>query len=153
MESGVKFVTLNLGGWDTHRDNWNSLKNRNLPALDAGLSGLFSALEEKGLLDSTSVFVTGEFGRTPKINQRVGRDHYPRAMFCLMAGGGMKGGQAIGASDAKGEGPKDRTISPDDVAASFMHSLGIDHTKEYHTPTGRPVMIVRDGKVVPELFG
>ena len=152
VESGVKFVTLNLGGWDTHRDNWNSLKNRNLPALDAGLSGLFSALEEKGLLDSTSVFVTGEFGRTPKINQRVGRDHYPRAMFCLMAGGGMKGGQVIGASDAKGEGPKDRAISPDDVAASFMHSLGIDHTKEYHTPTGRPVMIVRDGTVIPELF-
>ena len=70
-----------------------------------------------------------------------------------MAGGGMKGGQVIGAADAKGEGPKDRTISPDDVAASFMHSLGIAHTKEYHTPTGRPVMIVRDGKVVPELFG
>jgi len=152
VESGVKFVTLNLGGWDTHRDNWNSLKNRNLPALDAGLSGLFRALDEKGMLESTSVFVTGEFGRTPKINQRVGRDHYPRAMFCLMAGGGMKGGQVIGASDAKGEGPKDRTISPDDVAASFMHSLGIDHTKEYHTPTGRPVMIVRHGNLIPELF-
>ena len=152
VESGVKFVTLNLGGWDTHRDNWNSLKNRNLHALDAGLSGLFRALDEKGMLESTSVFVTGEFGRTPKINQRVGRDHYPRAMFCLMAGGGMKGGQVIGASDAKGEGPKDRTISPDDVAASFMHSLGIDHTKEYHTPTGRPVMIVRHGNLIPELF-
>jgi len=152
VESGVRFVTLNLGGWDTHRDNWNSLKNRNLPALDAGLSGLFRALDEKGMLESTSVFVTGEFGRTPKINQRVGRDHYPRAMFCLMAGGGMKGGQVIGASDAKGEGPKDRTISPDDVAASFMHSLGIDHTKEYHTPTGRPVMIGRHGNVIPELF-
>ena len=152
VESGVKFVTLNLGGWDTHNDNWNRLKDRNLPALDAGLSGLFSALEEKGLLDSTSVFVTGEFGRTPRINQRVGRDHYPRAMFCLMAGGGVQGGQVIGASDAKGEGPKDRAISPDDVAASFMHSLGIDPTKEYHTPTGRPVMIVRDGTVIPELF-
>ena len=152
VESGVKFVTLNLGGWDTHQDNWSRLKDRNLPALDAGLSGLFRGLEEKGLLDSTSVFVTGEFGRTPKINQRVGRDHYPRAMFCLMAGGGMQGGQVIGASDAKGEGPKDRAISPDDVAASFMHSLGIDHTREYHTPTGRPVMIVRDGTVIPELF-
>ena len=148
----MKFVTLNLGGWDTHQDNWSRLKDRNLPALDAGLSGLYRALEEKGLLDSTSVFVTGEFGRTPKINQRVGRDHYPRAMFCLMAGGGMQGGQVIGASDAKGEGPKDRAISPDDVAASFMHSLGIDPTKEYHTPTGRPVMIVRDGTVIPELF-
>ena len=152
VESGVKFVTLNLGGWDTHQDNWNRLKDRNLPALDAGLSGLYRALEGKGLLESTSVFVTGEFGRTPKINQRVGRDHYPRAMFCLMAGGGMQGGQVIGASDAKGEGPKDRAISPDDVAASFMHSLGIDPTKEYHTPTGRPVMIVRDGTVIPELF-
>ena len=152
VESGVKFVTLNLGGWDTHQDNWSRLKDRNLPALDAGLSGLYRALEEKGLLDSTSVFVTGEFGRTPKINQRVGRDHYPRAMFCLMAGGGMQGGQVIGASDAKGEGPKDRAISPDDVAASFMHSLGIDPTKEYHTPTGRPVMIVRDGTVIRELF-
>ena len=122
VESGVKFVTLNLGGWDTHQDNWSRLKDRNLPALDAGLSGLYRALEEKGLLESTSVFVTGEFGRTPKINQRVGRDHYPRAMFCLMAGGGMQGGQVIGASDAKGEGPNDRAISPDDVAASFMHS-------------------------------
>ena len=152
VESGVKFVTLNLGGWDTHQDNWSRLKDRNLPALDAGLSGLYRALEEKGLLESTSVFVTGEFGRTPKINQRVGRDHYPRAMFCLMAGGGMQGGQVIGASDAKGEGPEDRAISPDDVAASFMHSLGIDPTKEYHTPTGRPVMIVRDGTVIPELF-
>ena len=153
VQSGVKFVTLNLGGWDTHQDNWNRLKDRNLPALDAGLSGLFRALDEKGLLESTAVFVTGEFGRTPKINQRVGRDHYPRAMFCLMAGGGMQGGQVIGASDAKGEGPKDRTLSPDDVAASFMHSLGIDHTKEYHTPTGRPVMIVRNGTVISELFG
>jgi hypothetical protein len=152
VQSGVKFVTLNLGGWDTHFDNFNKLKNTNLPALDAGLSGLFSSLEEKGLLESTAVFVTGEFGRTPKINKRTGRDHYPRAMFCLMAGGGMKGGQVIGASDAKGEGPKDKAITPDDVAASFMHSLGIDHTKEYHTPSGRPVMIVRDGTVIPELF-
>ncbi len=152
VQSGVKFVTLNLGGWDTHNDNWNRLKNINLPALDAGLSGLFRTLEEKGMLESTSVFVTGEFGRSPKINARTGRDHYPRAMFCLMAGGGMKGGQVIGASDAKGEGPKDKAITPDDVAASFIHSLGIDPTKEYHTPSGRPVMIVRNGTVIPELF-
>jgi len=152
VESGVKFVTLNLGGWDTHNDNFNRLKTTNLPALDAGLSGLFRTLEEKGMLESTSVFVTGEFGRTPKINARTGRDHYPRALFCLMAGGGMKGGQVIGASDAKGEGPKDKAITPDDVAASFIHSLGIDPTKEYHTPSGRPVMIVRNGTIIPELF-
>ena len=103
---------------------FNRLKDTNLPNLDDGLAGLFRALDSKGLLDSTAVFVTGEFGRTPKINQRGGRDHYPRAMFCLLAGGGMQGGQVVGASDAKGEGPRDRVISPDDVAATFYHALG-----------------------------
>ena len=151
VESGVRLVSVQFGGWDTHRDNFNRLKDNNLPNLDDGLAGLFQALEAKGLLKTTAVFVTGEFGRTPKINQRGGRDHYPRAMFCLLAGGGMEGGQVIGASDEKGEGPRDRVISPDDVAATFYHALGIDHTKEYHTPTGRPVMIVRLGKPIPEL--
>ena len=152
VESGVRFVTVSLGGWDTHQDNFNKLKSTNLPTLDAGLSGLFCALAEKGLLESTAVFVTGEFGRTPKINKNGGRDHYPRAMFCLLAGGGIKGGQVVGESDAKGEGPKDRAITPDDVAASFYAALGIDHSKEYHTPTGRPIMIVRNGKPLKELF-
>src|ERR1051325_3615473 len=120
VESGVRFITVNLGGWDTHQNNWATLKDRLCPQLDAGLSGLFNALDQKGMLESTSVFVPGEFGRPPKINpQRGGRDHYPRAMFCLLAGGGMKGGQVIGASDAKAEGPKDKGISPDDVAATF----------------------------------
>ena len=151
IESGVRLVSIQLGGWDTHRDNFSQLKDNNLPNLDDGISGLLNALTAKNLLETTSVFVTGEFGRTPKVNPRGGRDHYPRSMFCLLAGGGMKGGQLIGCSDAKGEGPKDRVITPDDVAATFYHSLGIDHTKEYHTPTGRPVMIVRDGKVIPEL--
>ena len=151
VESGVRFVSVSLGGWDTHQNNWTTLKDKLMPTLDAGLSGLFLALESKGLLASTSVFVTGEFGRTPKINQRGGRDHYPRAMFCLLAGGGMRGGQVVGESDAKGEGPKDRIITPDDVAATFYKSLGIDPRKEYHTPSGRPVMIVRHGKLIPEL--
>jgi hypothetical protein len=156
VESGVRFVTVNLGGWDTHRDNFNTLKNKNLPKLDAGLAGLYASLEEKGLLESTTVFVTGEFGRTPLVKTRngtPGRDHYPRAMFCLLAGGGIQGGQVVGESDAKGEGPKDRAISPDDVAATFYHTLGIDHTKEYHTPSGRPIMIVRHGKPIRQLFG
>lgn len=153
IEAGVRFVTVNLGGWDTHSDNFKTLKDRNLPALDAGLSGLFLALEAKGLLDSTSVFVTGEFGRTPKINARAGRDHWPRAMCCLLAGGGIRGGRVIGETDASGEGPKDRAITPDDVAATFYQSLGIDARKEYHTPTGRPVMIVRHGTPIKELLG
>ena len=151
IESGVRLVSIQLGGWDTHRDNFSRLKDNNLPNLDDGVAGLLRALTAKSLLETTSVFITGEFGRTPKINPRGGRDHYPRAMFCLLAGGGMNGGQLIGQSDSKGEGPESRIITPDDVAATFYNSLGIDHTKEYHTPTGRPVMIVRDGKVIPEL--
>lgn len=152
VEAGVRFVTISLGGWDTHSDCFVNLKNRLLPTLDSGLAPLFAGLEEKGLLSSTAVLVTGEFGRTPKVNARNGRDHYPRAMFMLMAGGSVKGGQALGASDEKGTFPADKGFSPDDVAASFYHNLGIDHTKEYHTNTGRPMMIVRDGHVIPGLF-
>ena len=153
VESGTRFVTISLGGWDTHNDNWNRLSTRLLPPLDSGLSGLLQALKQKGLLDTTAVYVTGEFGRTPKINQRGGRDHYPRAMFMLMAGGGIKGGQALGESNENGTLPKDEVgYSPDDVAASFYHALGIDRTHEYHTSTGRPIMVVRDGEVIPELF-
>ena len=98
---------------------------------------------------------TGEFGRTPKINSRSaegGRDHYPRCMFMLMAGGGMQGGQVIGESDDTAAGPRHEGIAPDDVAASFYHSLGIDPTKEYHTETGRPITLVRDGTVISQLF-
>jgi hypothetical protein len=155
IESGVRFVSMQLGGWDTHRDNFSRLKDRNLPTLDTGLSALLCGLEEKGLLESTAVFVTGEFGRTPKINTRSdpgGRDHYPRCMFMLQAGGAVRGGQVIGESDDKATMPKNDAITPDDVAASFYRNLGVDHTKEYHTNTGRPIMIVRDGKVIPELF-
>jgi hypothetical protein len=153
IENGVKFVTVNLGGWDTHSDNFNTLKNKNLPTLDAGLSGLFEALAAKGLLDTTVVYVTGEFGRTPKVNPRSGRDHYPRAMFSLLAGGGIRGGQVVGESDAKGEGPKDKAITPDDLAATFFTALGINPKKEYKTPSGRPVMIARYGTPIPQLIG
>ncbi|HEV7402869.1 MAG TPA: DUF1501 domain-containing protein [Chthoniobacteraceae bacterium] len=152
IENGVKFVTLNLGGWDTHNDNFNILKNKNLPTLDAGLSGLFEVLQLKGLLDSTVVYVSGEFGRTPKVNGRAGRDHYPRAMFTLLAGGGIRAGQVVGASDEKGEGPKDKAITPDDVVATFFTTLGINPKKEYKTPSGRPVMIVRYGTPIQQLI-
>lgn len=153
VEAGVRFITVSNGGWDTHRDNWNVLKTRQLPALDDALAGLFTGLAARGLLESTIVYVTGEFGRTPKINtERVGRDHYPRNMFMLLGGGGVKGGQVLGESDETGSMPRGAGFSPDDVAASFYHALGIDHTQEYHTTTGRPVMIVRNGHVIPELF-
>jgi hypothetical protein len=154
VEAGVRFVSIDHGGWDTHDKIFPQMKDKLLPELDGGLAALLAALELKGLLSTTAVLVTGEFGRTPKVSsQRSGRDHYPRAMFVVLAGGGMQGGQVIGASDAKGEAPADgKGISPDDVAASFYHSLGIDAAKEYRTPTGRPVAIVRNGMVVNELF-
>ena len=155
VEAGVGFVTLSTGGWDTHKDNFSRLKDGLLPPLDEGLAALFTGLAEKGLLESTVVYVTGEFGRTPKINQKTaegGRDHYPRCMFMLMAGGGIEGGRVLGKSDDKATLPAAEGFSPDDVAASFYHGLGIDHTKEYHTDTGRPVMIVRNGTVIPGLF-
>lgn len=153
VEAGVRFVSIDHGGWDTHDKNFEQLKNKLLPELDAGLAGLLAALELKGLLSTTAVFVTGEFGRTPRISrQRVGRDHYPRAMFVILAGGGMKCGQVVGASDARAEAPAEGNgISPDDVAATFYHSLGIDARKEYRTPSGRPIAIVRNGTIIRQL--
>ena len=153
VESGVRFVTVSSGGWDTHDTAFDRLKSKLLPDLDSALSGLFLSLESKGLLGTTSVYVTGEFGRTPKINPRAGRDHHPRAMCALMAGGGIKGGQVLGASDDKAMGPASGDgITPDDLAASFYHTLGIDVTKEYKTPSGRPVAIARYGTAIKELF-
>jgi hypothetical protein len=152
VEAGTRFVTVSFGGWDMHTNVFTNLKEKKLPELDMGLSALFNTLETKGLLKSTAVFVTGEFGRTPKINVRAGRDHWPRAMFVLLAGGGIRGGRVLGASDENGMGPADKAITPDDIAASFYHNLGIDHTKEYQTNIGRPVMIVRQGSVMKEIF-
>ncbi len=155
VASGVKFVSLSMSGWDTHQNNFTSLKTKQLPPFDQGLAALFTGLAERGLHESTLVFVTGEFGRTPKINSRStegGRDHYPRCMFMLLGGGGIRGGQVLGESDDKATMPANEGFKPDDVAASFYHALGIDYTKEYHTNTGRPISIVRDGRVIQKLF-
>jgi hypothetical protein len=153
IEAGVRFATVSFGGWDTHTGNFKKCKEELLPQLDQGLAAMLAALDQRGLLASTAVFVTGEFGRTPKINPKAGRDHWPRAFSVLMAGGGVKGGQVLGASDEKGMGPAGEPITPDQVAATFYHSLGIDYRREYHTNTGRPVMLVRDGSLIEGLLG
>ncbi|MBX3441788.1 MAG: DUF1501 domain-containing protein [Planctomyces sp.] len=153
VEAGVPFVTVTHDGWDTHNDNFEALRTRLLPPFDEGLSALLGGLAARGLLETTAVFVTGEFGRTPRINsQRSGRDHFPRCMFMLLAGGGVRPGQVLGESDATASGPLHEGYSPDDVAATFFHLLGIDHRQEYQTNTGRPVMIVRDGEVIRPLL-
>lgn len=102
IAAGVKFTTVSFGGWDTHSGNFKKCKESLLPELDQGLAALFTTLDLKGLLASTTVFVIGEFGRTPKINPNAGRDHWPRAMFALLAGGGVRGGQVIGERRQRG---------------------------------------------------
>ena len=152
VEVGVRCVSLDFGSWDTHAKNFAALKDRMLPPYDAGIAALLQDLSDRGLLENTVVWVTGEFGRTPKINGNAGRDHWARSMSMIMAGGGIKGGQVIGKTNDKGEEPVEDPHTPDDVAASFFHALGIDPAKEYHTPTGRPVMLVRGGEPITKLF-
>lgn len=152
IEAGVRFVSIEYGGWDTHRNNFITLKDDKLPKLDQGLSSLLGELSDRSLLGKTAVMMTGEFGRTPKINGNAGRDHWSRAMSIVLAGGGIKGGQVIGQTNPNGEEPAGDPLKPEDVAASFYHALDIDPHKEYHTPTNRPVHIVRDGTIIRQLF-
>jgi hypothetical protein len=154
VSSGVRFVTITQGGWDTHENNFPSLKNNLLPTVDRGMAGLLKDLKDRGMLDTTLVLWMGEFGRTPEINKNAnpGRDHWPNAMSVAIAGGGTRGGQVIGETDEKAMGPKERAIHVEDLAATIYHSLGIDPEKEYITPTGRPVRLANDGKVIHELF-
>jgi len=153
VEHGVRFVTVTLPAWDSHLTIFKEMRNRLCPPLDNGLAGLMQALEQKGLLERTLVVVMGEFGRTPTINKNAGRDHWPRANWALLAGAGVKRANLIGATDKKGHGPTSGTeIKPDDMTATIYHALGIDHRKEYHTRTGRPVILVPEGNVIPGVF-
>lgn len=145
IEAGVRFVTVLLEGWDTHQDNFNQLGRDLLPSLDQSLSAMLDRLGEQGRLESTSILVTGEFGRTPKVNNNAGRDHWARAMCALMAGGSVNAGQVVGSTDAKAEGPMGDGFSPDDLAATFLQNIGINPKKEYEANVGRPITLIRDG--------
>ena len=153
VEAGARCVSLYSGGWDTHENNFTDLKNKLLPPWDQGLAALIEDLDDRGLLDNTVVWCTGEFGRTPKINDKgAGRDHWARAMSMLLAGCGIKGGNVIGETDKTASEPISTPYSPDDAAASFYKAIEIDNHKEYHTPDGRPVMIVQNGTPIDELW-
>jgi uncharacterized protein (DUF1501 family) len=152
IEAGVRFVTVSTGGWDTHQNNFKSLKERLLPNLDQILSSLIRDLDERGLLESTIVMCAGEFGRTPKINKNAGRDHWARSMACVVAGGGFKRGYGHGTTDASGMAPATDAVTPDDISSTIFHQLGVDPHTELQTPTGRPVQLFREGKVVEKLL-
>lgn len=152
VEAGCRFVSIENGHWDTHRKNTESLRELLVPSFDQALPALLTDLDQRGLLDSTLVVVTTEFGRTPRINQLAGRDHWPNAFSIVMAGAGLKTGQVIGATDNQAAYVTDRPITPEDMAATILHKLGIDPKTILHTPLGRPVELVRDGKPVSEIL-
>ncbi len=152
IEAGVRCVTIDFGGWDTHRDNFNLMKNDLLPTWDTALAALLEDLHHRGLLETTLVWSTGEMGRTPRINADNGRDHWGQAMSMMLAGAGLRGGQVLGRTDRQGAAVVADACTPEDLAATALHALGIDHHKEYHTSTGRPIQIVRDGRVLRGMF-
>ncbi len=152
VEAGVPFITLNEGGWDHHRDLFNTCKKR-LPDVDQTIATLITDLQERGLLDETLVVVLGEFGRTPKINKDAGRDHWSNAMSVLMAGAGTPGGTIVGATDAHGYSAVDRVVSPENFASTIYSKLGIDPDAMLYTPQGRPAHLVSDPTPISELMG
>ncbi len=151
IEGGVRFVTVNFGGWDHHAKIWDGLEKK-LPDFDTGFSALLDDLADRGLLSETLVLAMGEFGRTPKINKDVGRDHWAPAGSLLFAGAGVKPGTVIGATDKQGAYATKRPVAPADVAYTVFDSLGIDPRKQLVAPDGRPIEILDQGDLVRELF-
>ncbi|MCG6156891.1 DUF1501 domain-containing protein [Rubinisphaera margarita] len=151
VEEGVSYVEVVSNGWDTHDDNFDRIANL-AGQVDPATAALILDLEERGMLDDTLVVWMGEFGRTPRVNGRGGRDHFPRVFNGLMAGGGVRGGQVIGASTADGNDVLDRPVSVPDLFHSICHAIGVDPEFENMSPLGRPMKIVEGGSVVHELF-
>ncbi|MCP4885688.1 MAG: DUF1501 domain-containing protein [Planctomycetaceae bacterium] len=163
IERGVPFVTVNNTGWDNHVDlatyanrhpgDPRSASHALVPGLDKALTALVSDLSARGMLDETLVLVMTDFGRTPKINSTGGRDHWPNCFSVAMVGGGVRGGQVIGESDAMGEFVKDRPVSPADLSATIYTLLGIDPTLELKTPDGRPIRVTpQDSSAITEVM-
>jgi uncharacterized protein (DUF1501 family) len=152
VETGVRCVTIDHTNWDTHYAAFPVLKNDLLPQLDGAVPALFRDLFDRGLLDTTLVLVTGEFGRTPRINNRAGRDHWSSVSTLILGGGGIQGGSVIGASDAMAEKPATDPVTPEDLATTLFHRLGIDPKDEFYGPDGRPHQIVNGGRIIPGLW-
>jgi hypothetical protein len=157
VEANVSFVTVNdrgtaALGWDTHQQNFSTLKGSLAPQLDQAVSALIEDLSERGLLDQTLVVMMGEFGRTPRINQNAGRDHHGRANSIVLAGAGLPGGCVIGRTDDHGDSPVDRPVTPADLAAVLFRRLGVDPEMKLTTSDGRPVRLVEGARPPSELI-
>jgi uncharacterized protein (DUF1501 family) len=155
VEAGVRFVTVyysaGIGGWDTHKDNFKTLKQSRLPQTDLALSALLEDLSARGLLDETLVLWTGDFGRTPKVNKDAGRDHWPPCQTVLLAGGGIQGGVLVGSSDKSGAYPLTDPKTPDDVMATVYQALGFSPETLIRDQLERP-MPIADGRPISALF-
>jgi uncharacterized protein (DUF1501 family) len=151
VEAGVRLVSLTYGGWDMHGQIKAGIQSQ-LPMFDQAFAALITDLDKRGLLDSTLVMISSEFGRTPKINQTAGRDHWPKVFSVVLAGGGIKKGIVYGASDATATEPEDDPLTVEDLATTVYHCLGVNADKELMAPGNRPIEIVDGGKVVKELL-
>lgn len=154
VQTGVPFVEVQFpGGWDLHQNGFNTLRQTNLPRLDKGLSGLIRDLHQQGLLDHTVVVCMGEFGRTPRINQNAGRDHWATSWSLLVGGGGIPGGRAIGQTDADGVRVIDQSYLPGDLWATVAKALGIPLDREHTSSRGRPMKLANGGQPIKGLLG
>ncbi|MGE0606204.1 MAG: DUF1501 domain-containing protein [Pirellulales bacterium] len=152
IEAGVRCVTIDHTNWDTHDQNFITLKRDLLPQLDAGMTTLFRDLADRGMLQKTLVVVTGEFGRTPRINNNAGRDHWGPSFTVALGGGGIQGGRVIGRSNERAEKPAENPFGPEDMSATMYHLLGIDAQDEFITPEGRPIKIANEGRIIRDLL-
>jgi hypothetical protein len=151
IEAGARFVTIGIGDWDTHANNFTRLRTSLLPQLDTALAALLADLGDSGLLDETIVYCTGEFGRTPQVNSTAGRDHWSRAMSALLAGGGFRPGLVYGETTADGSEPAQLACSPDDLSASIFQQLGFAPNHQVQTQGGRPIALFRNGRAIEGL--
>jgi hypothetical protein len=151
VEAGVRFVTVTYGGWDMHTQISAGMR-RDMPPLDQALATLIEDLDSRGLLSKTLIMVSSEFGRTPKINNDAGRDHWPKVFSVMLAGGGVKGGLVYGASDATATEPDQDAVSPEDLATTMYHLLGIVADKELMAPGDRPIEICDGGKIIQDIL-
>ena len=152
VEAGVRCVTVDHSNWDTHFHNFRVLKEDLLPKFDMAIPTFFKDMDDRGLLKKTVVVITGEFGRTPKINKDAGRDHWSRGFSVAIGGGGVQGGRVVGKSDKWAMDPAENPYGPEDLCATVYHLLGINPRSEMHTPDGRPIMLTNNGRLIKELL-